>query len=161
MIRNANLNSSALFLLFQSFVAVPSNAHGNEPFSQADVYNALYEAHVECDDNLDQSRSEFITDMHERNGGYRLSMEMLRKFLIYNVHTAKQSITEKTQERELYISEILHAPKVSSEKGVEQAEASKERHEKVRQIDDFLKIKRRYVDVHECVLEALEKVSHE
>ena len=155
MSRNAKIDSPALFLLFLLFVAVPSNAQGNEPFIQADVYNALYEANVQCDDNLDLSRSEFITDEFDRNGGSRVSMELLTKLLTYNVQTVKQSITDKTQERELYISEMLRAPKVSREESVEEAEASKVRHEKVRQIDKFLKGKRQYVEFHECVLAVL------
>ena len=124
---------------------------------QADVYDALYEAQVQCDDDLDQSRSEFITDELERNADNRVSMELLTKLLAYNVQTARQSVSDKTQERELYVSEILRAPKVSSEESVEEAKASKERHEKIRQIDDFLKRERRYVEVRECVLAALEK----
>ncbi len=134
-----------------------SNSQENEPFVQADVYDALYEEQVQCDDDLDQSRSEFITDELERNAGNRLSMALLTKLLTHNVQTAKQSISDKTQERELYISEMLRAPKVSSEESAEEAKASKERHERIRQIDDFLKKERRYVEVHECVLAALEK----
>ena len=105
MSRNANINSPTLLLLLHFFVAVASSAEGSGPFIQADVYNALYEANVQCDDNLDQSRSEFITDEFERNSGNRVSMELLTRLLAYNVQTAKQSITDKTQERELYISE--------------------------------------------------------
>ena len=152
MSRNAKINSPALSLLVLLLVAVPSNAQGNGPFIQADVYNALYEARVQCDDNLDQSRSEFITDMFERNRGNRISIELLRKLLAHNVQIAKQSIADKIQERELYVSEILQAPKESSNERVDPAEASKERHKKIRQIDDFVKEKRQYVEVHECVL---------
>jgi hypothetical protein len=155
MSRNVIIKLPTLSLLVLLLVAVPSNAQGNEPFIQADVYNALYEAHVQCDDNLDQSRSEFITDMFERYRGNRVSIELLRKLLGHNVQVAKQSIADKTKERELYVSEILDAPKESYEEGVDPAEASKERHEKIRQIDDFLKGKRQYVEVHECVLTVL------
>ena len=109
MSRNANINSPTLLLLLHFFVAVASSAEGSGPFIQADVYNALYEANVQCDDNLDQSRSEFITDEFERNSGNRVSMELLTRLLAYNVQTAKQSITDKTQERELYISEEREA----------------------------------------------------
>jgi hypothetical protein len=140
--------------------AVPSGSQGNEPFIQADVYNALFDAYVQCDDDLDLTRSEFITDELERNAGNTLSMELLTKLLAYNVETAKQAVSDKTQERELQISEMLRAPKVSSEESVEEAKASKERHEKIRQIDDFLKRERRYVEVRECVLTALNKTPH-
>jgi len=154
---NTKINSPALSLLALLLAAAPSNPQGNEPFIQADVYNALYEAHVKCDDDLDLSRSEFITDEFERNADNGLSMEVLTKLLAYNVQTATRSISDKTQERELYISEMLRAPKVSSEESVEEAKASKERHERIRQIDDFLKRERRYVKVRECVLSTLEK----
>ena len=155
MNRNAKIDSPAISLLVLLLVAVPSNAQRNEPLIQADVYNALYEAYVQCDDNLDQSRSEFITDKLERDGGSGMSIELLRKLFTHNVQIANQSIADKIQERELYVSEMLRAPKVSSEESVEEAEASKERHEKIRQIDDFLKGKRQYVKVRECVLAAL------
>ncbi len=135
--------------------AVTANAHEHEPFNQADVYNALYEAYAECDEDLDQSRSEFISDELERNGANRLSMAMLTKLLTYNVQKAKQSVSDKTQKREFYVSEMLRSPKVSSDESVEEAEASRERHEKIRQIDAFLKKERRYVEVRECVLAAL------
>ena len=158
---NAKINSPALSLLALLLAAIPSNSQGNEPFIQADVYNVLYEVYVECDDDLDLSRSEFITDELGRNADNSLSMELLTKLLAYNVQTAKQSISDKTQERELYISEMLRAPKVSSEESVEEAKASKERHEKIRQIDDFLKRERLYVEVRECVLAALEKMPRE
>ncbi len=151
------ISSPALSLLALLLSAAPSNSLGNEPFIHADVYNALYEAHAQCDDDLDLSRSEFITDEIERNAGNRLSMELLTKLLDYNVQTAKQSISDKTQEREHYVSEMLRAPKVSSEQSIEEAKASKERHKTIRQIDEFLKRERRYVEVRECVLAALEK----
>ena len=155
MSRNAKIDSPALSLLVLLLVAVPSNVQGNEPFIQADVYNALYEARVQCDDNLDQSRSEFITDMFERNRDNRISIKLLRKLLAHNVQIAKQSKADKIQERELYVSEILQAPKESSGERVDIAVASEERHKKIRQIDDLIKGKRQYVEVHECVLAVL------
>jgi len=156
---NTKTNLPALSLIALLLAASPSNSQGNEPFIQADVYDALYEAYAKCDDNLDLSRSEFITSEFERNAGNRQSMELLTKLIAYNVQTAKQSISDKTEEREHYISEMMRAPKVSSEQSAEEAKTSKERHEKVRQIDDFLKRERQYVEVRECVLVALEKTS--
>ena len=149
---NAKINSPALALLALLFVAALSISRGDEPFIQADVYNALYEAYVQCDDDLETSRSEFITDEFERNAGNKVSMELLTKALAYNMQSAKQSISDKAEERELHISEMLRTPKVSSEQSVEEAKASKERHERIRQIDDSLKRERRYVEVRECVL---------
>lgn len=84
-----------------------------------------------------------------------MSIELLRKLFTHNVQIANQSIGEQAQERELYVSEMLRAPKVSSEESVEEAKASKERHEKIRQIDVFLKREKRYVEIHECVLSVL------
>lgn len=157
MIPNSTTQLPALSLLVLSLAAVPSNSVGNELSIQADVYNALYEAFVQCDDDLDQSRSEFITDEFERNSGNSVSMELLTIVLAYNVQVAKQSIRDMTQEREIYISQFLQAPKVSSEQSAEEAKASKERHERIRQIDDLLMRERRYVEIRECVLAALEK----
>lgn len=154
---NAKTYSPALSLKTLLLAAVPSNSQGNESFIQADVYDALYEAYAQCDDDLDLSRSQFITNEFERNGSNRLSMDVITELLAYNVQTAKQSISDKTQERERYVSEMLRAPKVSSEQSVEETKASKERHKNVRQIDDFLKRERRYVEVRECVLTALGK----
>jgi len=147
--------SPALSLLVLLLVDVPSIAQGNEPLIQADIYNALFEAFVQCDDNLDQSRSEFITDKLERDAGSGMSIELLRKLLTHNVQIAIQSIADKKKERELYVSEILRAHKDSVEQPVDSAEAPKDRHKEIRQIDDFLKAKKRYVEVHECVLRVL------
>ena len=56
------------------------------------------------------------------------------------------------KERELYVSEILRADQESSDQPVDPADAPKDRHKEIRQIDDFLKAKRQYVEIHECVL---------
>jgi len=133
----------------------PSIAQRNRPLVQADVYNALYEAHVQCDDNLDQSRSEFITDMFEQNRGNTISMELLRKLLTHRIKVAKQSIADKTRERELFVAEGMRAPGESSDERIASAKASQELHEKIRQIDDFIRGKRPYVEIHECVLAVL------
>ena len=77
MSRYAKPNSLTLSLLVLLLVDDPSIAQGNEPLIQADVYDALYKAYVQCDDNLDQSRSEFITDKLERDGGHGMSIEWL------------------------------------------------------------------------------------
>lgn len=82
-------------------------------------------------------------------------MELLGKLIAHRVKVAKQSIVDKMHERELYVAEVLQAPEESFDEHITSAEASKERHEKIRQIDDFLKEKRQYVEVQECVLAAL------
>ena len=155
MIRKAKIISSEFSPLVLLLVAVTSNSQADEPFIQADVYNVLYEAQVHCDDNLGQSRSEFIVEMFERYRGNRVSIELLRKLMGHNVQVAQQLIADKTRERELYVSEILDEPKESSEEGVDSAAASKDRHEIIRQIDDFLTEKWEYVKVRECVLTVL------
>jgi hypothetical protein len=157
MTLNAVTNLPLVSLPALLLVAVAANAKENEPFNQADVYNALYEAYAQCDEDLDQSRSEFIADEIERNGANRLSMELLTTLLAYNVRSAKQSISDKTEERERYVAEMLRAPKMSVDESGEEADASRKRHEKIRQIDAFLKRERRYVAVRECVLETLDK----
>lgn len=80
---------------------------------------------------------------------------MLRKLLTHNVQIAKQSIADKMNERELYVSEILRAHKESFDQPVDPAEAPKDRHKEIRKIDDFLKAKRQYVEIYECVLTVL------
>ena len=87
MSRYAKINLPALSLLVLFLVDVPSIAQVSDPPIQADVYNALYEAYAQCDDNLDQSRSEFITDKLERDGGNGMSIELLRKHIRKFVHT--------------------------------------------------------------------------
>lgn len=149
------VNSYALSLLALLLVAVTSDSHDNEPFIQADVYDALYEAQVQCDDNLDQSRSEFITTMFERYRSNSVSTELLRKLIRYNVQLAQRDIADKTRERELYISELLDVPKASSAEGVDPVAASNDRYGNIRRADKILREKRRYVEVHECVLTVL------
>ena len=144
-----------LSLLTSLLICSPSILLGDETLIQADVYDALFEAYVQCDDNLEQSRSEFISDKLERDGGNGMSIEMLRKLFTRNIQMANQSISDKAQEREHYVSEMLRLPKVSSDESVEEAKASEERHEKVRQIDDLLKSEKRYIEIHECVLSRL------
>jgi len=147
--------SRVLSLLTSLFVCAPSVLLGDEPPIQADVYDALFDAYVQCDDDLKQSRSEFITDMLERDSGNGMSMEMLRNLFTRNVQAAKQAIVDKAKERELYVSEMLRLPRVSSDESVEEANASAERHEKIRQIDYLVKREKRYIKVHECVLSVL------
>jgi len=155
MSRNTERNVHTLSLLALFFVTVASGSQENEPFIQADVYDALYEAHLQCDDNLDQSRSEFITEMFERYRSNSVSKELLRKLIRHNVQLAQRYIADKTSKRELYISELLDVPEESSAEGVDPDAASYERYGNIRRADEFLREKRRYVEVHECVLTVL------
>ena len=144
----------AMSLLILVLVTISSNAQEDEVFIQADVYNALYEAYVQCDDGFDQTRSEFITEKLEQGSG-EISIATLRKILNYNVQVTSEAIAQKTRERELYVSEILGAHNKSTDQPVDPANEDKDPHKEAREIDDFLKEKRQYVEVHECVLEAL------
>ena len=139
-----------MFLL----VNVSSNAQNDERFVQADVYNALYEAYIQCDADFGQSRSEFITEKLELDSG-QITIVLLRKFLNYNIETANQAIAQKSAERESYVSEIIGAHGQSHGQQSDPAEDDKTPHKEIREIDAFLKEQRRYVEVHECVLEAL------
>ena len=144
----------AMPLLILLLVSISSHAQEDEPFIQADVYNALYEAYVQCDADFGQSRSEFITEKLENDSG-QISIASLNKILNYNVEVANQAIAKKSTERELYVSEILEPHNESNDLPESLAEDDKEPHKEVREIDAFLKEQRQYVEVHECVLEAL------
>ena len=145
---------SAKSLLILPLVALSSNAQQDEPFIQADVYYALFEAYVACDESFDQPRSEFITEKLEHDSG-EISTASLKKILNYNVKTANQAVAQKSTEREFYVSEIIGAYNESKDQPGDLAEEDKEPHKEVREIDAFLKEQRQYVEVHECVLEAL------
>jgi len=141
-------------LLVFLLVNVPSNAQEDGLFVQADVYKALYEAYVRCDDDFGQSRSEFITEKLERDSG-QITIVSLKKILNYNVEVANQAIAEKSAEREIYVSEIIGEHNESDVQSRDLTDDDKEPHKEVREIDGFLKEQRQYVKVHECVLEAL------
>ncbi len=94
--------------------------------------------------------------MFERYRSNNVSIELLRKLIRYNVQLAQHDIADKTRERELYIAELLDVPEESSAEGVAPAEASNDRYGNIRRTDEFLKEKRRYVEVHECVLTVLD-----
>ncbi len=141
-------------LLILLLVNISSNAQEDEPFIQADVYNALYEAYVQCDNNFDQTRSEFITEKLEHDSG-QITIASLKKILNYNVEAANQAIAKRSTEREFYVSEIIGAHNESNDQPGDLTEEDKEPHKEVREIDAFLKEQRRYVEVHECLHETL------
>ena len=154
MRRDGTTYLSAMSLLILLRVNIASNAEADESFIQADVYNALYEAYIQCDDDFGQSRSEFITEKLEHDSG-QITIASLKKILNYNVEVANQAIAQKLTERESYVSEIIGAHNESEDHPADLAEKDKESHKEVREIDTFLKEQRKYVEVHECVLEAL------
>ena len=158
---NAMFNSYALSLLILLFVAAPLNGQEIKPFIQADVYNALYEARNHCDDNLDQSRSELITEMFERYRGNSVSLELLKKLLTHNVQIAKQAIADKIQTREHGMPESQPPPNGSPDEDIDPAREKYEREKEVERIDEFVTAKERYVEVHECILATLWKTPRE
>jgi hypothetical protein len=143
--------------VFPAFTAVAmlwSLALGDEQFIQADVYDALHRAYVECDSDFRQSRSEFITEKLEHDAG-TISIASLKKILSYNVEIANHEIEEMSAERESLVSEIIGPQDQSEDQSGGRSEEDKEIHKMIRAIDAFLKEKRRYVIIHECVLNAL------
>ena len=80
---------------------------------------------------------------------------MLEKLIHYNVQLAQRDIADKTREREHYLSELFDVPEESSAEGVDPDAASNDRYGNIRRADEFLREKRRYVEVHECVLTVL------
>jgi len=144
----------AMMLLFLLLLNVSSDAQEDGLFIQADVYNALYEVYVQCDDDFGQSRSEFITEKLEHDSG-QVTIASLKKILNYNVEVARQAIAQKSKEREFYVSEIVGGRNESEDQPGDLAEIDKEPHKEVREIDAFLKEQRHYVKVHECVVEVL------
>lgn len=144
----------AMSLLILLLVNISSNAQEDEPFFQADVYNALYEAYIQCDDDFGQSRSEFITEKLEHDSG-KITIASLKKILNYNVEVAIQAIAQKSKKRESYVSEIIGAHDDSKDQKGDLAAEDEEPHKEVREIDAFLKEQRQYVAIHVCVLEVL------
>ena len=138
-----------------SVVAIPwSVALSDEPFIQADVYDVLYHAYVECDSEFPQSRSEFITEKLEHDAG-RISMASLVMILRYNIEVANQEIAAMRAERESRVSDSSGPKDQSANQAGEWSEEDKEAHKRVREIDALLREKRQYVELHECLLEAL------
>jgi len=136
------------------FLSVASNAQEDERFVQADVYNALYDAYIQCDADFGQSRSEFITEKLGNDGG-RITIASLRKILGYNVEMANLAIAQKSAERASYVSEIIEADSRSRSRPVDSDDGDKVPYKEVRKIDAFLREQRQYVKVHACVLAAL------
>lgn len=137
-----------------------SPSRGDERFIQADVYSALYDAYARCDDDLEQSRSEFITEKLQLDSG-RITMASLLRVLDYRVTSAARQIVQKTSEREAYVSEILGRDDGSENHGAHNPAGDVVAHEKVRKLDAFLAERRRYLEVHQCVLEALREAHTE
>lgn len=142
------------FIILVSVTNFLSAALGDEQIIQADVYNSLYEAYVECDEEFGQSRSEFITAKLELGSG-QITIASLKSILSSNIEDAKEAIFEKTAERELYVSEIIEGRNKSADQQEELSEDNRSPHSEVREIDAFVKEQRRLVEIHECVLETL------
>ena len=148
------MKSPRVFPAVSAIAVFCSSALGDDQLVQADVYDALYHAYVECDSDFRQSRSEFITEKLQHDAG-QISIADLEKILRYNIQVANQEIAEQSAERESLVAEIIGPQGQSESQTGDRSEHDKEIHQRFREIDDFLKKKRQYVDVHECVLEAL------
>ena len=147
-------DNAIAFIMLGPVASFLSVALGNEPFIQADVYDSLYEAYVQCDDDFGQSRSEFITEKLAQGSG-QITIASLKKILRSNIEVANQAIAQQSAEREFYVSEILGDKTRPVDQPEEPAEDDNNPHMEVREIDAFLKEQRRYVEVHECVLKNL------
>lgn len=147
---------AVLILTAQLAVAVTTEADQDEPQFQADVYNELYEAHVKCDENLDQSRSEFIVEMFDRHRGNRVSKELLIKLLRHNIRIAREELSERLEERERYVSERVNELENHLEHGADSNDRFRERQEQLKSLDDKISTKRRYVEINLCVLSFLQ-----
>ena len=154
-------NSPAISLLILLFVVAPLNGQEYRPFIQADVYNALYEATNHCDDSLDQSRSEFITEIFERYRGNSVSLELLKKLLTHNVQIAKQAIADKIQAREAGMPESQPPPNGSPDGGIDPTRENSKQEKEAEWIYEFVRAKEQYVEVHECILATLWKTPSE
>lgn len=104
--RDETISRSVSLLLILLLVSNPIAAQGDEPLIQADVYNALYEAYVQCDDHFGQSRSEFITEKLQLGSG-RITVALLKKILSYKVEAVNQEIAQKSTERELVEGAVI------------------------------------------------------
>lgn len=131
-----------------------SAAPADEQFIQADVYDALYQAYVECDSDFSQSRTEFISEKLEHDAG-QITIGSLDKILRYNIGVANKEIAEKSAERESLVAEIIGPRDPSEDRSEDRSDQDNETHQKVRDIDAFLKEQRQYVEVHECILEKI------
>jgi hypothetical protein len=85
----------------------------------------------------------------------QITIASLKKILRANIEVANQAIAQSSAEREFYVTEILAGKSKSLDQPEGQAEKDSNPHAEVREIDAFLKEQRRYVEIHECVLEAL------
>lgn len=117
---------------------------------QADVYNALYEAHVRCDDIFEQSRSEFIAEMFDRYRSNKVTVDLLKILITHSIQNAKTAISEFRQNPEATGSPVSMAPYGSIEVCGKREKASR-----LVTTDDYLESKNRYVAIHECVIQEL------
>ena len=146
------MKSRRVLLVVSAVSVIWSVALGDERFIQADVYDALYHAYVECDSDFRQSRSEFITEKLEHDAG-QITIASLNKILRYNIEVANKEIADKTAERESLVAEIIGPQYQSEGLAGYRSEQDKGTFQRVRDIDAFLKEKRQYVEVHVCILE--------
>jgi len=146
----------ALFSTAHLAGAATTEDRKEEPEFQADVYNELYEAHVKCDEELEQSRSEFIVEMFERNRGERISRELLRKLLVHNIEVAREELDKARKDRDRFISERMTDLETVQDSESKSNDRFRKRQEQLRLLDEKISARKRYVEVNLCVLSFLQ-----
>lgn len=131
-----------------------SSAQNDAQIVQADVYNALYEAYVECDPAFSQSRSEFIVEKLKSAKG-RFSIESLRAVLTHQLESAKEAVAEMSADREAYIAQSRRMDERTLSQSVDQTDGANSFRKEAKKLDALLEIRREYVKVHECILGTL------
>lgn len=144
-----------LCLTAQLASAATKDASQEEPQLQADVYNELYEAHLKCEKDFSQTRSEFIVEMFERNRGNRVSKELLTKLLLHNIRIARKELKKMRKERERYVSVRMNELENSSKREPYSNDRFRKRQEQLKSLDDKIGTRQRYVEVSLCVLSVL------
>ena len=132
-----------------------AEASQSEPQFQTDFYSELYEAHAQCDEDLDQTRSEFIVDMFERYRGNKVSKELMTKLLLHNIRIARMDLTETRKEREQNVSNLKDL-ETGSEHEPDSNDRDRERQKRLKSLDERIVTKQRYIEFNLCVLSVLQ-----
>ena len=148
--------SDPAFGLTLILMAMPVIAQNNSSFIQADVYNALYEAHAHCDENLEQSRSEFITAMFERYRDNTVTMDLLKTLITHSQSIARRQIAEEEREHEI-LSSSRQAVPIDGYANPDDVRKLKEHQKALDALEESLDSRRKQAEVNDCVVETLWK----
>lgn len=137
-------SSLLLFLSAGPTGSLPAEDSEARSFTQADVYNALFEARRHCDEGLKQSRTEFIAEMFDRHGGQTVTLNTLKKLLSHRVEIDRQAVAELQEKRRelLYATEPFESETTPRKKAVSS-------------IDAEILAKNHRIQVRECILKTL------